>query len=55
MRYTRTRMEPLHTLKALRLAGGHWTIVATHAGDEAVRAEPFEDVGLELGALWSEP
>jgi Uma2 family endonuclease len=31
---------------------GRWTLLATHDGDERVRAEPFEAFELELGALW---
>jgi hypothetical protein len=26
--------------------------LGTHAGDERVRAEPFDAIELELGALW---
>ncbi len=41
-----------HTLEVLRLREGAWTIVAVFTGGEAVRAEPFDAVELELGALW---
>lgn len=41
------------TLEALRLEGARWTIVATHAGSDAVRAEPFNEIELELGSLWA--
>jgi len=41
------------TLEVLRLDGGRWTIIATHAGDEVVRAEPFLDVELDLRAFWA--
>ena len=34
----------LHTVSAL---------AAVHGGDEVVRAEPFEAIELDLGALWS--
>ncbi len=40
------------TLEVLRLHGEHWVIVATHAGDETVRAEPFAEVPLDLRRLW---
>ena len=40
------------TLEVLRLESGRWTILATHAGAEVVRAEPFADIDLELAALW---
>jgi hypothetical protein len=42
------------TLEVLRLEGGRWTILATHAGDEVVRAEPFEAIELQLAALWGD-
>jgi Uma2 family endonuclease len=42
----------LGTLEILRLENGRWTILATHAGSEGVRAEPFTDIDLELAALW---
>ncbi|HEY3446269.1 MAG TPA: Uma2 family endonuclease [Myxococcales bacterium] len=42
----------LRTLEALRLVDGKWLLVATHAGDERVRAEPFEAVELDLLLLW---
>ena len=45
----------LRTLEVLRLEAGRWTIVASHAGDDVVRVEPFADTDLELKALWAEP
>jgi hypothetical protein len=35
-----------------RVQGGRWTVVATHVGDQVVRAEPFEAVELPLAAVW---
>ena len=43
------------TLEVFRLAGGLWLLVATHAREETVRAEPFDEIDLDLSALWSEP
>jgi Uma2 family endonuclease len=43
----------LQTLEVLTLAGGRWSLVATHEGMSKVRAEPFDAVELELGALWA--
>jgi Uma2 family endonuclease len=43
-----------HTLEVLRLEGGRWLVVAAHADDEVVRAEPFEPTDLELPLLWGE-
>lgn len=46
-------MDPVAcTLEALLLEGARWTIMATHAGDGVVRAEPFAEVGLDLGVIW---
>ena len=48
-------IDPLaRTLEVLKLEGGRWTILATHAGEEVVRAEPFEAIELELAALWGD-
>jgi Uma2 family endonuclease len=43
----------LQTLEVLALAAGRWTLVATHEGRAVVRAEPFDAIELELGALWA--
>lgn len=43
----------LQTLEVLTLASGRWTLVATHEGSVNVRAEPFDAIELELGALWA--
>jgi Uma2 family endonuclease len=40
------------TLEVFRLDGDRWVLAATYAGDEAVRAEPFDAVELDLSALW---
>jgi Uma2 family endonuclease len=44
----------LRTLEVLRLDGDRWTILATHADEARVRAEPFDAIELELGALWAD-
>jgi hypothetical protein len=41
-----------HTLEVLRLRDGAWTIVAVFTDSDRVRAEPFDAIELELGALW---
>jgi hypothetical protein len=43
----------LQTLEVLALAAGRWTLAATHEGRANVRAEPFDAVEIELGALWA--
>ena len=40
------------TLETYRLESGRWSLLATYAGDALVRAEPFDAVELELGAMW---
>jgi len=30
-----------------------WTLVATHAGDDKVRVEPFDAIELDLALLWA--
>ncbi|MCY1019340.1 Uma2 family endonuclease [Pyxidicoccus sp. MSG2] len=40
------------TLEVFQLQGGRWVERGTWAGDARVRAEPFEVLELELGALW---
>jgi Uma2 family endonuclease len=48
-------VDPLaRTLEVLRLESGRWVIMATYEGDATVRAEPFEAIALELGALWGD-
>jgi Uma2 family endonuclease len=48
-------VDPLAgTLEVLRLEHGRWTILATPAGAEVVRAEPFADIDLELSSLWAD-
>lgn len=42
-----------HLLEALTLAAGRWVIAATHAGAKVVRAEPFSEIPLDLGLLWT--
>ena len=48
-------VDPLvRTIEVLRLSRKRWTIVATHAGDEVVRLEPFGEIELELRPLWGD-
>jgi len=41
------------TLEVFHLDGESYRLIATHGGDEVVRAEPFSAVELELVALWA--
>ncbi len=46
-------VDPLaRTLEVLRLSGTRWLLVATHGGDERVRAEPFDAAELSLARWW---
>lgn len=40
------------TLEVLRRDGDRYVLAATFEGNEPVRAEPFDAIELELGALW---
>ncbi len=40
------------TLESLRLEGERRTVVASHAGDEVARVEPFAGAELRLGRWW---
>lgn len=40
------------TLEVLRLDGSSYRLIVTHAGEAPVRAEPFDAIELDLGALW---
>lgn len=41
-------------LEALRLQSARYEILSTHADDAQVRAEPFDAIALDLGALWAD-
>ena len=46
-------VEPLlETLETHRLEAGRWAVIGTHAGEDAIRAEPFEGVELRLTRWW---
>lgn len=46
-------VDPIdETLEVSALDAGRWVLVATHGGDEAVRAIPFDAVALDLKHLW---
>lgn len=40
------------TLEVYRLSEPNWIVVNTFAGDEVVRAEPFETASLEMSRWW---
>lgn len=45
----------LKTLEVMRREGGSWLLVGAWKNDAVVRAEPFDAVPFELGALWGRP
>ena len=42
----------ISTLEILRLDGPTYRLAATFSGDDDIRAEPFDAIALQLGALW---
>ena len=48
-------VNPLaRTLEVLARHDDGWRIVSQHAGDERIRAQPFDAIELELGNLWAD-
>jgi hypothetical protein len=48
-------VNPLsRTLEAYRLEGSRWTLLDTFAGNNKVRALPFDTVEIDLTLLWPE-
>lgn len=46
-------INPVHrVLEVFRLEQERWMLVSYLTGDDKVRAEPFQDVELNLGVLW---
>jgi Uma2 family endonuclease len=46
-------LDPINrTLETYRLEDGRWIVIATHAGDDAVRAEPFDAQPLTMRRWW---
>ncbi|MDR3570155.1 MAG: Uma2 family endonuclease, partial [Syntrophobacteraceae bacterium] len=48
-------IDPIaRTLDVFRLVEGNWLVAGFFAGDDTVRAEPFQAVEMDLGLLWLE-
>ena len=48
-------VDPLaQTLEAFALREGRWTVIGLFQEQELASVEPFQDIALELGALWME-
>ena len=46
-------LDPLaRTLEVFKLESGRWVLLGVYAEDDKVRAEPFQEVEIELGGLW---
>ena len=46
-------VDPLaQTLEAFALHEGRWTVIGQFQEQAIVSVEPFQEIGLELGALW---
>jgi Uma2 family endonuclease len=45
----------LRTLEIFRLEDGRWLLIEARGGEEAVRAEPFEAITLDLRLIWPDP
>ena len=43
-----------HTLEVYRLEDRRWVVVSTQVGSDAVRAEPFDALALEMRSWWRE-
>jgi Uma2 family endonuclease len=70
-RYDRTKKLPIYArhgvqhawivdvdeqvLEVRRLENGAWTEIAVFGGDEKVRAEPFEQIELDMTLVWGPP
>ena len=49
-------LDPIaRTLETYRLEDRNWVVIATHAGDDAVRAEPFDAQPLTMRRWWLDP
>jgi Uma2 family endonuclease len=42
------------TQDVFRLSSGRWTLLETYVEDDKVRAEPFQEIEIELGNFWAE-
>lgn len=42
------------TFEALKNEAGRWLIIGTYAEDDKVRAEPFQEIEIDLNCLWLE-
>lgn len=43
------------TVEVRKRGGDHWSVVGVFAGDEPMRAEPFDAIAVPLARLWANP
>jgi len=49
-------VDPLaETVEVFKLESGRWFFLAAFSGDEEMRVEPFDAVGIDLAHLWLKP
>jgi hypothetical protein len=49
-------LDPINrTLETYRLDDGRWVVIATHAGDAVINAEPFDALPLTMRRWWLDP
>lgn len=42
----------IRTLEVMRLVDGKWSLIDVHTDSDRVRAEPFDEIELDLANLW---
>ncbi len=46
-------VDPLEkTLEIFRLDAGGWRLVSVYSEDDNIRAEPFQEIEINLNSLW---
>jgi len=49
-------VDPIaRTLEAFRRNDNQWSVIASHAGDEVIRVEPFGELEVQLARWWLPP
>jgi hypothetical protein len=46
-------VDPIQMLlEVFKLEAGRWVVLGVHAENDKVRAEPFQEVAIDLASLW---
>ena len=49
-------IDPLaRTAEVFGLESGRWVVVTVYAGDDTMRAEPFQEIEINLDGIWGGP